>query len=64
MFYCDPCREKKSWPDSPFKSTGKCELCGVTAVCSDVPSKYLPSPPPPPPVEVDAFTKQAEGSSS
>lgn len=57
MFYCDPCRAKRSWPDSPFKSHGKCEICGAIRSCNDVQSKYLPAPLPPEPVEVDPFVK-------
>lgn len=44
MFYCDPCRDQRGWPDSIFKSRGKCEVCRTVAVCNDVPSKYLPLP--------------------
>lgn len=42
MFYCTPCQEKRDWPETIFKSTGKCEICGKSAVCNDMPSKYLP----------------------
>lgn len=44
MFFCEPCGDKRDWPDSIFKSYGKCEICGKVAACSDVPSKYLPTP--------------------
>ncbi len=43
MFYCDECREKRKWPESMHKSYGKCELCGKTSMCNDVPSKDLPT---------------------
>ena len=42
MFYCDVCRGKYAWPDSLCKSIGPCEMCGVTAMCNDVPSSLLP----------------------
>lgn len=42
MFFCKPCEDYNDWPGSLFKSFGKCEMCGKTAECSDVPSKYLP----------------------
>lgn len=57
MFYCDPCRVKRSWPDSPFKSLGKCEICGTRCECNDVPSRHLPVPPAPPPAEVSEFIR-------
>lgn len=46
MFYCDPCRLKQDpvWPEGWMKSQGPCEICGKSALCSDVPSKYLPLP--------------------
>jgi len=44
MFYCEKCEEKYGWPDSLFKSYGKCEMCDKVAECNDVPSKYLPTP--------------------
>lgn len=45
MFYCDPCGEGRGWPINPIlKSSGPCEVCGVTALCNDIPSKELPIP--------------------
>lgn len=44
MFYCDPCREKKKWPEGFHQSYGPCEICGVSAGCWDVPSSCLPIP--------------------
>jgi hypothetical protein len=44
MFYCDTCGEKKEWPKGLVKSYGRCEVCGTTAVCSDIPSRELPKP--------------------
>jgi hypothetical protein len=43
MFYCDPCAEHNDWPNMDFLPTsfGKCEMCEDTAVCYDVPSRYL-----------------------
>jgi len=42
MLYCTPCADKHEYPTTSFKSNGKCELCGKTESCNDVPSKYLP----------------------
>lgn len=42
MFYCEQCAEKNYYPVSILKSNGKCEICGATAVCNDVPSSQLP----------------------
>lgn len=42
MFYCEPCREKRDWPEGIMRSLGPCELCGNKDYCYDVPSKYLP----------------------
>ena len=42
MFYCKECRDKKEWPDSVFRSFGRCEVCGKFRECIDTPSKYLP----------------------
>jgi hypothetical protein len=45
MFYCDKCRIKRGWPESPFfRSLGPCELCGTVAPCNDVSSSRLPPP--------------------
>ena len=44
MFYCERCAEKKDWPLSIFTSYGKCEICGIIDVCSDVQSSLLPLP--------------------
>jgi hypothetical protein len=48
MFFCDPCMNKNKWPNSLSKSHGNCEVCGNSARCNDVPSKYLPMPMPAP----------------
>ena len=42
MFYCRPCKDEKNWPESMSLSFGKCELCGKTDTCYDVPSSALP----------------------
>lgn len=43
MFYCDPCADIKSWPKPiGLSSYGRCETCGKTAECNDVPSSMLP----------------------
>lgn len=48
MFFCEPCRELRNWPESICLSRGRCEVCGNSAVCYDVPSSRLPAPPKPP----------------
>ena len=40
MLYCDSCRLKKNWPDS-LPEQGKCEICGITGQCNDVPAVIL-----------------------
>lgn len=42
MFYCDDCRNERSWPESFSKSYGSCELCRKVANCNDVSSGALP----------------------
>jgi hypothetical protein len=44
MFYCTPCGTERGWPETGFKSHGKCECCGASRPCNDLPSKYLPYP--------------------
>lgn len=44
MFFCNPCATKREWPQSMFKSRGKCEICNEIAVCNDIPSSNLPLP--------------------
>lgn len=44
MFYCDECANKNEWPETGFKSYGKCEICGQQSNCNDMPSKDLPLP--------------------
>jgi hypothetical protein len=44
MFYCTACAKKYTWPDWGSTSYGPCEICGKTAGCFDVPSRYLPDP--------------------
>lgn len=44
MFYCKKCGDKNNWPDGFRKSYGPCEICRVSAECSDVPSSQLPMP--------------------
>jgi hypothetical protein len=43
MFYCEPCRKARAWPQSFSGSYGKCEICGRRAVCHDTPSSALGS---------------------
>lgn len=49
MFFCEKCRKKRNWPDSIGKSYGRCEVCGQSTLCNDVPSCALPTPPSPKP---------------
>jgi len=42
MFYCEKCRKKWKWPEGLSGSHGRCELCGKTADCYDIPSSELP----------------------
>lgn len=44
MFFCEPCRIKMEWPESFFRSSGPCEVCGKFAVCYEVKSSLLPIP--------------------
>lgn len=44
MFYCEKCAKKNEWPETVFKSYGKCECCDKVAECNDMPSRYLPNP--------------------
>lgn len=46
MFFCEPCRVEREWPEGFIQSRGPCELCGVVSVCYDIPSRALPPPPP------------------
>ena len=46
MFYCAKCAGKKGWPQTIFKSVGRCEMCRVEAACSEMPSSMLPDPKP------------------
>lgn len=42
MFYCQPCSERRNWPESIRTSVGPCEMCGVTTTCFDVNTRFLP----------------------
>lgn len=44
MFYCNQCAEAKAYPKSFRLSHGRCEVCGRTADCHDVPHRLLPLP--------------------
>lgn len=46
MFYCNQCAKEKEWPYSICKSYGKCEICGDSCKCNDMPSSILPEPKP------------------
>ncbi len=45
MFYCEPCRDARDWPQSFTRSFGPCELCAKHAECYDMSSAQLPKPP-------------------
>jgi hypothetical protein len=46
MFYCDDCGAINGWPTGTLaRSKGKCEVCGDTCTCNDVPSSMMPGPP-------------------
>ena len=42
MHYCNTCAAKNNYPTSFVKSMGKCEICGIRALCNSVASKHLP----------------------
>lgn len=42
MFYCDNCAKQKNWPESLFKSVGRCEICKSQSVCNDIHTTKLP----------------------
>lgn len=44
MFFCEPCRAARQWPESLSYSRGTCECCGVYAYCYNVASSRLPEP--------------------
>lgn len=57
MFFCKPCGDARAWPNSIFKSYGKCEMCELPGECNDVPSRYLPSPKPvKPELDINSIT--------
>lgn len=43
MFYCNDCAAESSHPtfDKMYQSWGRCETCGQTAGCNDVPTTIL-----------------------
>lgn len=44
MFYCEPCRITRDWPESLMRSYGVCEVCGAKRECNDMASRQLPLP--------------------
>lgn len=44
MFYCNPCKVVRNWPESGMISLGPCEICGTVTMCFDRPSSTLPEP--------------------
>ena len=44
MFYCNDCAKKYEYPETLFKSVGKCECCGEKKVCNEMKSSELPKP--------------------
>lgn len=43
MYFCKKCQEENKWPEGLVKSHGKCEVCGITTQCNDIPSSQLPN---------------------
>ena len=41
MYFCEPCRDRKNWPDSATVASERCEVCGTQSHCYDVPSIML-----------------------
>ena len=41
MFYCEECRADRQWPESIFKSYGRCEICEKSAPCNERSSSFL-----------------------
>jgi hypothetical protein len=41
MLFCEDCRINKGWPDSLVWPRTKCEVCGATGECYDVPAVML-----------------------
>ena len=44
MFYCKECADKYEYPESLFKSYGKCECCDKVGECNERKSSSLPTP--------------------
>ena len=44
MFYCNDCADKYEYPQTFFKSDGKCECCDKKKVCNEMQSSRLPMP--------------------
>jgi hypothetical protein len=42
MFICNECLKDYGNTPSDSRSYGRCETCGQTTDCNDIPSKYLP----------------------
>lgn len=42
MFFCENCQQRNNWPTSFSRSHGRCEVCGKSVSCYDVPSGALP----------------------
>jgi hypothetical protein len=57
MFFCNECKVKNKWGESIGQSRGRCEVCGKTALCNDIPSKYLPVPEPEPSPAVPVYAE-------
>jgi hypothetical protein len=41
MNFCEDCRQRKNWPNSAIVEINRCEACGNTVECYDVPSVRL-----------------------
>lgn len=44
MFYCNDCAKKNGYPETVFKSDGKCECCEKVRPCNEMKSSLLPKP--------------------
>ena len=42
MYFCESCRQKRSWPESLYRSLGRCEVCGISQPCHSVAARNLP----------------------
>lgn len=41
MFYCDPCRRKRNYPESLCKTLIRCWHCNQKRICNETPQAEL-----------------------